>query len=83
MCQFFSKTEDQCSKPIKQVVKEAFQNNMHQHDIIMKRTAKSYLNNRECSVQERVKSNISQKVIFRKYSAMRETEENLSSCLFC
>ena len=58
MCRFFSKNEDQCSKPIKQAVKEAFQNNMHRHDIIMKTIAKSYLNNRECSVQETVESNI-------------------------
>ena len=32
MCQYFSKTEDQCSQPMKQAVKEASENNMHHHD---------------------------------------------------
>ena len=51
--QFFSKTEDQCSKAIKQAAKEALQNNMHHHDT-MKIIAKSCLSNREYSVQETV-----------------------------
>ena len=29
MCQYFSKTEDQCSQAMKQAAKEAFENNMH------------------------------------------------------
>ena len=51
MCQYFSKTEDQCSQAMKQAAKEAFENNMHHHDT-MKRIAKAYLSNREYSVQE-------------------------------
>ena len=53
ICQYFSKAEDQCSYTLKQVAKEAFENNMHHHDT-MKTIAKGYLSNRECSVQEAV-----------------------------
>ena len=53
MCQYFSKTEDQCSQAMKQAAKEAFENNMHHHDT-MKTIAKAYLSSRECSVQEAV-----------------------------
>ena len=44
MCQYFSKTEDQCSKAMKQAAKEAFENNMHHHDT-MKTIAKVYRSN--------------------------------------
>ena len=53
MCQYFSKTEDQCSQAMKQAAKETFENNMHHHDT-MKTIAKAYLSSRECSVQEAV-----------------------------
>ena len=53
MCQYFSKTEDHCSKAMKQAAKEAFENNMHHHDTL-KTIAKAYLSSRECSVQEAV-----------------------------
>ena len=45
MCQYFSKTEDQCSQAIKQAAKEAFENNMNYHDT-MKKVAEDYLSNR-------------------------------------
>ena len=51
MCQYFSKTEDQCSQAMKQAAKESFENNMNHHDT-MKTFAKAYISNRECSVQE-------------------------------
>ena len=47
----FSKTEDQSSQAMKQTSKGAFWNNMH-HRYTMKKIAKAYLNNRECSVRE-------------------------------
>ena len=53
MCQYFSKTEDQCSQAIKQAAKEAFENNMHRHDT-MTTIAKAYLSKSEHSVQETV-----------------------------
>ena len=53
MCQYFSKTEDQCSQVMKQAAKEAFENNMHHNDT-MKTIAKAYLSNGEYSVQETV-----------------------------
>ena len=53
MCQYFSKTEDQCSQAMKQAAKEAFENNMHHHDT-MKTIVRAYLSNREFSVQEAV-----------------------------
>ena len=53
MCQYFSKTEDRCSQAMKQVAKEAFENNLHHHGT-MKTIAKVYLSNREEDVQEAV-----------------------------
>ena len=44
----FVKTEDECSQVMKQEGKEAFDNNMHHHDI-MKVIANDYLSNREYS----------------------------------
>ena len=32
ICQYFSKTEDQCTQAMKQAAKEVFENNMHHHD---------------------------------------------------
>ena len=51
MCLYFSKIEGQCSQAMKHAAKETFEKNMHHHDT-MKTFAKSYLSNRECSVQE-------------------------------
>ena len=53
MCQYFSKTKDQCSQAMKQAAKEVFENNMHHHET-MKTIAKAYMSSRECSVQEAV-----------------------------
>ena len=53
MCQYFSKTENRCSQAMKQAAKEVFGNNMHHHDTL-KTIAKTYLSNKECSVQEAV-----------------------------
>ena len=53
MCQYFSNIEDQCSQTLKQLVKEAFENNMHHNDTMMK-IAKSYLSNWQCFIQEAV-----------------------------
>ena len=50
MCQYFSKTKDQCSETIKYAAKEAFENNIHHHDT-MKTITRAYLSNRECSVK--------------------------------
>ena len=54
MYQYFSKTEDLCSKAMKQAAKESFDNNMHHDHDSMKTIAKAYLSSRECSVQEEV-----------------------------
>ena len=51
MCLYFSKIEGQCSQAMKHAAKETFEKNIHHHDT-MKTFAKSYLSNRECSVQE-------------------------------
>ena len=53
MCPYFPKAEDGYSQAMKQVAKEAFENNMHHHDT-METIAKAYLSNQECSVQEAV-----------------------------
>ena len=53
MCQYFFKTEDQCSQAMKQAAKEAFEDSMDHHDTI-ETIAKAYLTNRECFFQEAV-----------------------------
>ena len=40
MCQYFSKTKDQCSQAIKQEVMEVFEKNKHRYDT-MKTIAKA------------------------------------------
>ena len=50
-CQYFSKTEDQCSQAMEQAAKKAFENNMHHHDT-MQEMARTYLSNQECSDQQ-------------------------------
>ena len=51
MCQYFSKTEDQYTKAMKQEAKEAFENNMNHQDT-MKTIRTAYVSNQERSVQE-------------------------------
>ena len=53
MCQYFSKTEGQCSQAMKQAAKEGFEKDMCHYDI-MKTIARTYLSSRECSVQEAI-----------------------------
>ena len=53
MCQYFSKTKDQCPQAMEKAATEAFENNMHHYDTT-KIIAKAYLSNRECSVLEPV-----------------------------
>ena len=76
MCQYFSKTEDQCSQAMKQAAKEAFENNMHHHDT-MKTIAKAYLSSRECSVQEAVCHILSELKLRRIFPAMYFVNTNL------
>ena len=45
MCQYFSKTENRCSKAMKQAAKKIFDSNMHHHDT-MKAIARGYLGTR-------------------------------------
>ena len=70
MCQYFSKTEDQCSQAMKQAARKIFENNMHLHDT-MKAIAKTWQSRVFCSV-----SNL-------QYFARIEDKENLSPCVFC
>ena len=44
MCQYFSKTEDECSQAMKQASKKAFGKNMHHLDT-MRAIAKACLSN--------------------------------------
>ena len=53
MCQYLSKPEDQSLQAMKKAAKEVFEKNMHHHEF-MKKIAKAYLSNQECSVQEEV-----------------------------
>ena len=77
MCQYFSKTKDQCSQAMKQAAKEAFENNMHHHDT-MKTIAKAYLSNRECSVQKAVYHILSELKLRRILPAVYFVNTNLS-----
>lgn len=53
MCSYLSKQEDECSKAMKQAVKESAQNNLDNYQK-MKNVAHAYATKRECSVQEAV-----------------------------
>ena len=53
MCQYSSKPEDQSLQAMKKAAKEVLEKNMHHHEF-MKKIAKAYLSNQECSVQEEV-----------------------------
>ena len=53
MCQYFSKTDDQCAQAMKQIAKEVFENKMHHHDT-MKTITRANSSNRKCSIQETV-----------------------------
>ena len=44
MCQYFSRTKDQCSQAMKEEVKKEQQNNMCHHET-MKTMVKAYLSN--------------------------------------
>ena len=55
MCAYLSKSEDECSYGMTQVVKDAFEKNIDNYEQ-MKLIAKVYTNKRECSVQECVYS---------------------------
>ena len=72
MCQYFSKTEDQCSQAMKQAAKEDFENNMYHPDTI-KTIVNAYLRNREFRSSGGSLP----------YFARGETKNNISSCLFC
>ena len=72
MCQYFSKTENQCSQGMKQAAKETYESNINHHDN-MKTIAKAYLSNRECSVQEAVYHILSELKLRRTFSG----------CVFC
>ena len=51
MCSYLSKSEDECSQAMSQAVKEAFEHNLDNYQQ-MKSVAHSYVNKRECSIQE-------------------------------
>ena len=53
MCKYLSKTEDECSKAMKQAFVDARENNLGKFDEMIK-IAQAYAANRECSVQEPV-----------------------------
>ena len=77
MCQYFSKNEDQCSQAIKNEAKKAFENNTHHHDT-MKKIAKAYLTNRECSVQKAVYQILPELKLRRIFPAVHFVNTNLS-----
>ena len=51
MCAYLSKIEDECSQAMSQAVKDAFGQNLDNHQQ-MKSVAFAYVNKRECSIQE-------------------------------
>ena len=53
ICKYVSKSEDECSKAMKQALDEARNNNSDKFQQMLK-LAKAYSSNRECSVQEAV-----------------------------
>ena len=53
MCKYISKTEDECSKAMKQALEEAKNSNCNKFEQMVQ-IAKAYSSKRECSVQEAV-----------------------------
>ena len=53
MCAYLSKSEDECSLTMKQAVEDAFEKKLNNYNQ-MKLIACSYINRRECRVQEYV-----------------------------
>ena len=51
MCAYLSKIEDECSQAMSQAVKEAFEDKLDNYQQ-MKSLAQTYVNKRECSIQE-------------------------------
>ena len=51
MCAYLSKSEDQCSQAMSQALKEAFEDELDKYQET-KSVAQTYVNKRECSVQE-------------------------------
>ena len=51
MCAYLSKSEDECRQVISQTVKEAFEDKLDNYQQ-MKSVAQTYVNKRECSIQE-------------------------------
>ena len=74
-CQYFSKTEDQCSQAMEQAAKKAFENNMHHHDT-MQEMARTYLSNQECSDQQTLFAE------YFLYFRRIEAQENFSGSVF-
>ena len=76
MCQYFSKTENQCSQTMKQAGKEAFESNMHHHDT-MKTIARAYLSNQKYLVQEVVYHILPELSLWRTFPAAYFVNTNL------
>ena len=76
ICQYFSKTQDQCSQAMKQAGKEAVESNMYPHDT-MKTIAEAFLGNRECFVQEAVYHIFSQLKLRRIFTTVYFGHTNL------
>ena len=53
IAKYITKSEDQCSKAMKQALKEAIDLNMNKFEQMVK-IGKAYSNNRECSAQEAI-----------------------------
>ena len=51
MCAFLSKSEDECSLAMTQAIKDSFERELDSHDQ-MRSVANTYLNKKECSIQE-------------------------------
>ena len=51
MCTYLSKSEDECSQAMSQALKESFEDKLDNYQQ-MKSVAQTYLNKRECSIQE-------------------------------
>ena len=77
MCQYFSETEDQCSKAVRQAAKEAIENNMHHHNT-MKTIAIAYLSNPGCSFQEAIYYILPELKLRKIFAAVYFVNTNLS-----
>ena len=76
MCAYLSKIEDECSQAMSQAVKEAFEDKLDNYQQ-MKSLAQTYVNKKECSIQECVYQVLSGQWLRKTFPGVIFTNSNI------